>query len=206
MCTNNSRPFSQPWNVGLLKFNTRKLASKGECLIITEFLRNAISPYLQPRLQSLATTSCGCRPLLLFPKASCCEALILQSFGALQDCRQMSRDWLWENQEFLVNWSWIIKIGLHLNAGTVEGLFLLLFWKEMLKICVYVSSLSPPSENLTALWKNNHMVLSDCRFSIYYQAINDSGLATALLASLPSFYRGKTKEERWVYSETGNKL
>lgn len=111
MCTNNSRHFSQPWNVGLLKFNTRKLASKGECLIITEFLRNAISPYLQPRLQSLATTSCGCRPLLLFPKASCYEALILQSVGALQDCRQMSRDWLWENQEFLVNWSWIIKIG-----------------------------------------------------------------------------------------------
>lgn len=90
--------------------------------------------------------------------------------------------------------------------GLWRDFFLLLFWKEMLKICVYVSSLSPPSENLTALWKNNHMVLSDCRFSIYYQAINDSGLATALLASLPSFYRGKTKEERWVYSETGNKL
>jgi len=34
----------------------------------------------------------------------------------------MSRDRLWENQEFLVNPSWIIKIGLHLNAGMVEGL------------------------------------------------------------------------------------
>lgn len=145
MCTNNSRPFSQPWNVGLLKFNTRKLASKGECLIITEFLRNAISPYLQPRLQSLATTSCGCRPLLLFPKASCCEALILQSLGALQDCRQISRDWLWENQEFLVNWSWIIKIGLHLNAGTVEGLFCCCSGRKCLKfVCMWAPSLFHP--------------------------------------------------------------
>lgn len=102
ICTNNSRPFSQPWNVGLLKFNTREVESKGECLLITQFLCNVVSPYLEPRLQSLATTSCSCRLLLLFPKASCCEALILQSLGALQDCKQMARDRLWENQEFLV--------------------------------------------------------------------------------------------------------
>lgn len=103
ICTNNSRPFSQPWNVGLLKFNTRELESKRRMSFNnTVPFAMSFSPYLQPRLQSLAGTSCSCRLLLPFPKASCCEALILQSLGALQDCKKMARDWLWENQEFLV--------------------------------------------------------------------------------------------------------
>lgn len=145
ICTNNTRPFSQPWNVGLLKFNSRKLASKGECLLIAQFLCNVVSPYLKPRLQSLATTSCSCRPLLLFPKASCCEALILQSLWALQDCKQMSRDWLWENQQVLVNWSWIIKIGLHLNTETLEGLYFFSRMEFLKFACMWAPSLPPSS-------------------------------------------------------------
>lgn len=191
ICTNNSRPFSQPWNGDLLKFNTRKCASKGECLLITQFLCSVVSPYLEPRLQSLATTSCSCRPLLAFPKASCCEALILQSLGALQDCKQTSRDQREENQEFSVNWSWIIQIGLHLNAGTAEGLCFCLECFEF--ACTWASSLPPPAENPAAWWKNSHTGLSDCSLLIYCQAINDFSLATALLASLPLFYRGKAK-------------
>lgn len=55
--------------MGPLKFNTGKLASKGEYLLVTQSLCHVTSLSLEPRPHGLAGPCSSCRPLLAIPRA-----------------------------------------------------------------------------------------------------------------------------------------